>query len=167
LINVALTAVFVVLLQPLLRFQQQQKAIGMHLADDNDNIQTKFPVPHLRDRLPSAESDIELTASTSQPTPRIDTHPTVNSLKILVYKSLAGAVAIMLPTVINLGLLFRWRGQEQGWLCFTLCTLDGNTTPRAPHSMIFFLTLILVTWSVAVLHYLTVDHRDDAVYPQN
>lgn len=137
LINVALTAVFVVLLQPLLRFQQQQKAIGIHLADDNDNTQIKSPVPHLRDRLPSTESDIELTASTSQPSPRIDAHPTVNSLKMLVYKSLAGAVAIMLPTVINLGLLFRWRGQEQGWLCFTLCTLDGNFTCATLHPMIF------------------------------
>ncbi|GAB7322850.1 hypothetical protein MBLNU13_g05411t3 [Cladosporium sp. NU13] len=145
LINVALTAVFVVLLQPLLRFQEQQKAIGMHLADDDDKTQTKTSVPHIHDRLRSTESDIELTASTSQPISRIDAHPSVNSLKILVYKSLAGAVAIMLPTVINLGLLFRWKGQEQGWLCFTLCTLD-------------------VTWNVAVLHYLTVDHREDNVH---
>ena len=166
LINVALTAVFVVLLRPLLQFQEQQKAIGMHFADDNDNIPTKSPVPQLSGRLPSTESDIELTASMSQATPRIDAHPSVNSLKILVYKSLAGAVAIMLPTVINLGLLFRWRGQEQGWLCFTLCTLDGKYTFLSPLSTIFS-DFFVVTWSVAVLHYLTVDHRDDAFYPQN
>ena len=133
-INVALTAVFVVLLQPLLRFQEQQKAIGIHLADDDDKLQAKTTVPQLQNRLRSTESDIELTVSTSHPTPRIDTHPSVNSLKILVYKSLAGAVAIMIPTVINLGLLFRWKGQEQGWLCFTLCTLDGNPPFRKTRS---------------------------------
>lgn len=126
LINAALTAVFVVLLRPLLRFQEQQKSHGVHLADDHDKTQIKTQEPQLQNHLPSTESEIELTASTSQPTPRIDTHPSVHSLKTLVYKSLAGAVAIMLPTVINLGLLFRWKGQEQGWLCFTLCTLDGN-----------------------------------------
>ena len=137
LINVALTAVFVVLLRPLLQFQEQQKVPGIHLADGNDGTLVKIPVPQLRDHLPSTGSDVELATSTSHPTPRIDHHPSVDSLKILVYKSVAGAIAIMLPTVINLGLLFRWRGQEEGWLCFTLCTLDGDSTLRLPRSAIF------------------------------
>jgi len=133
LINVALTAVFVVLLRPLLRFQEQQKTPDIHLADGNDKKLVKIHahVPQLDNHPQSAESDSELTASNSQPVPRVDAHPSVNSLKILVYKSLAGAIAIALSTVINLGLLFRWRGQEEGWLCFTLCTLDGKFTFRA------------------------------------
>lgn len=137
LINVALTAVFVVLLRPLLQFQEQQKVPGIHLAYGNDGTLVKIPLPQLRDHLPSTGSDVELATSTSHSTPRIDHHPSVNSLKILVYKSVAGAIAIMLPTVINLGLLFRWRGQEEGWLCFTLCTLDGDSTLRLPRSVIF------------------------------
>jgi hypothetical protein len=126
LINAALTAVFVVLLQPLLRFQEQQKAPALRLPDDHGTTQIKIQDSRLHTHLPSTGFEIERTASASQTTPRIEGHPSVNSLKILVYKSLAGAVAITLPTVINLGLLFRWKGQEQGWLCFTLCTLDGN-----------------------------------------
>lgn len=128
LINAALTGVFVVLLRPLLRFQEQQKSPEIYLADDHDKPQIKTQGPQLHTHLPSTESEIELTASTSHSTPRTDSQPSVNHLKVLVYKSLTGAVAITIPTVVNLGLLFRWKGQEQGWLCFTLCTLDGKST---------------------------------------
>jgi len=38
------------------------------------------------------------------------------------------AVAMTLRTVTNLDLLFRRKGQEQGWLCFALCTHDGEST---------------------------------------
>jgi hypothetical protein len=130
LINAALTAVFVVLLRPLLRFRAQQKAPVVPLAGEHNDRQSKTKDPELHIDLPSTDSDTELTASTSRSAPPADYHhPSVDTLKILVYKSVAGAVAIMLPTVINLGLLFRWKGQEQGWLCFTLCTLDGKLPP--------------------------------------
>lgn len=127
-INAALTGVFVALLRPLLRFQKQRKAPDIHLANEPDSAPLEAQKSQAHTDLPSTESEIELTASSSHSTPRGDKHPSVNSLKILVYKSLAGAVAITLPTVTNLGLLFRWKGQEQGWLCFTLCTLDGKQT---------------------------------------
>lgn len=126
LINAALTGVFVALLRPLLSFQEQRKVPDMHLANEPDSAPLEAQKSQAHTHLPSTESDIQLTASSSHSTPRVDNHPSVSSLKILVYKSLAGAVAITLPTVINLGLLFRWKGQEQGWLCFTLCTLDGK-----------------------------------------
>jgi hypothetical protein len=125
-INTALTGVFVAMLRPLLRFQEQQKTPDIHL-DIEQRPETQKLQIHAH--APSTESEIELTASTSHSIARPDTHPSVNSLKMLVYRSLTGAVAITVPTVINLGLLFRWKGHEQGWLCFTLCTLDGNPDP--------------------------------------
>jgi hypothetical protein len=122
-INTALTGVFVAMLRPLLRFQEQQKTPDIHLDTEQRPEPQKLQI-HAHG--PSTESEIELTASTSHSITRPDAHPSVNSLKMLVYRSLTGAVAITVPTVINLGLLFRWKGHEQGWLCFTLCTLDGN-----------------------------------------
>ena len=46
-------------------------------------------------------------------------------LKVIISKSLFGAVAIMLPTVANQVVLYKLNGHEQAWLCFTACTLDG------------------------------------------
>jgi hypothetical protein len=138
-INAALTGVFVAMLRPLLRFQEQQKAPDIHLDTEHDNSRPETHKFQIHAHAPSTESEIELTASTSHSTPRSDTHPSVNSLKKLVYRSLTGAVAITVPTVINLGLLFRWKGHEQGWLCFTLCTLDGN--PNIFSTLRTYLTL--------------------------
>jgi hypothetical protein len=125
-INTALTGVFVAMLRPLLRFQEQQKTPDIRLDTEHHKSRLETHEPQIHAHAPFTESEIELTASTSHPIPRPDLHPSVNSLKRLVYRSLTGAVAITVPTVINLGLLFRWKGHEQGWLCFTLCTLDGN-----------------------------------------
>ena len=44
----------------------------------------------------------------------------------VAWKSLAACIAVMCSTVANLSLLFYMRGYEQGWLCFTLCTIDGK-----------------------------------------
>ncbi|OJD29424.1 uncharacterized protein BKCO1_8100025 [Diplodia corticola] len=62
-------------------------------------------------------------------------------LRKLVLKTVVGAFLIMLPTTANLALLFKLGNHEQGWLCSTICSLD-------------------VTWSVCIVHWLTVDHAD-------
>ena len=36
-----------------------------------------------------------------------------------------GASAIILPTIANLVILFILNGHENGWLCFTICTIDS------------------------------------------
>lgn len=36
-----------------------------------------------------------------------------------------GASAIILPTLANLVILFALNGHENGWLCFTICTIDS------------------------------------------
>lgn len=52
-----------------------------------------------------------------------------------------GASAIILPTIANLVILFALNGHENGWLCFTICTID-------------------ITWSASIIHWLT-STKDD------
>lgn len=40
-------------------------------------------------------------------------------------RSALGASAIILPTIANLVILFVLNGHENGWLCFTICTIDS------------------------------------------
>lgn len=49
----------------------------------------------------------------------------VEQCKILLSKSLFGAIAIVISTIANLVILYLLHGHERGWLCFTTCTLDG------------------------------------------
>ena len=56
--------------------------------------------------------------------------------KVFIIKSCMGATSIIIPTVANLAVLFKLNGHEQGWLCFTICTIDGKL-PR--HRSLFAL----------------------------
>ena len=51
-------------------------------------------------------------------------------LELFIWKGLYGAFVVILPTVANLVTLFRVHGREQGWLCFTICTIDGESGSR-------------------------------------
>ena len=59
-----------------------------------------------------------------------------NLLMFMMIKGTMGALAIIMPTVANLAILFKLNGHEQGWLCFTVCTIDGRFSPilRAVYS---------------------------------
>ena len=50
-------------------------------------------------------------------------------LELFVVKSLIGCVAVIIPTLANLVVLFKVHGHEQGWLCFTICTIDCMYCP--------------------------------------
>ena len=52
-----------------------------------------------------------------------------------------GASAIILPTIANLVILFVLNGHENGWLCFTICTVDSKCF-HIPSSLIFVLGLV-------------------------
>ena len=56
----------------------------------------------------------------------------VKACELFMGRSGLGASAIILPTIANLVILFVLNGHENGWLCFTICTVD---------SMFLFLTL--------------------------
>lgn len=152
LINLALTGVFVALLRPLLMFRRSHKFPDNQPRDDDESPRRENDAGH-----ENKDASIELTVSNTQAV-HVTLDPSVKSLKALVYKSLVGGVVMLLTTVINLGLLARWNGHEEGWLCFTLCTLDGKFAMVSCWSES---DLFTVTWSVAVVHYLTVDRRDE------
>lgn len=48
------------------------------------------------------------------------------TLERLAWKSFVASIAILLSTVVNLSLLFHLKGRELGWLCYTVCTIDGE-----------------------------------------
>lgn len=126
LINVALTGVFVALLRPLLAFQSFHKSTAYHPDDGRNKSHAIVSTAGQGGRIPSTDFSVEIATSSVRTGQHHTGDPNICTLRILIYKSLAGAVAMLIPTIINLGLLFRWKGQEQGWLCFTLCTLDGK-----------------------------------------
>lgn len=134
LINLALTGVFVALLRPLLTFRKSQKIPKNQPLDGHENPRRESSSAD-GERLPPKPTDLEL-ASSSTHSAHAAPSPSFKSLKALVCKSLVGAVVMLLTTVINLGLLVRWNGHEEGWLCFTLCTLDGGFAVTALHGMI-------------------------------
>ena len=130
-INAALTAVFVALLRPLLKLRNPSTAreviaapahhTGHHFKHAAQQFTSHFGGNN------SVTSDIELQERSQLPPRDVIINPNVKALKNLVYKSLGGAVVVLIPTIVNLGLLYRWRGEEQGWLCFTICTVDGKS----------------------------------------
>jgi hypothetical protein len=113
-INVGLTVVFVALLQPLLAFPKLWNLPHIQPLDNNDTGKDHFTDPRLQDRdhTLSPQSSLELTTANFHSMSHTSKDPNVNSLRALVYKSLGGAVAMLVPTIVNLGLLFRWNGQE-------------------------------------------------------
>lgn len=76
---------------------------------------------------------------------------------VMMSKSLVGAIAVTIPTLTNLIILYTLGGHERGWLCFTTCTIDGISPstclfPLCPNWKADFQA---VTWSVIVVHWLT------------
>ncbi|KAF2083799.1 hypothetical protein K490DRAFT_10317, partial [Saccharata proteae CBS 121410] len=111
-INVALTGLFVWLLKPLLTFSRNSHQKGKTALFANPK------------NLVGDARTVERQERTS------------NTLRKLVFKTIVGGTAVMIPTVANLGILFFMKGHEQGWLCLTICSLD-------------------ITWAVVNVHWLT------------
>jgi hypothetical protein len=108
-INTGLTAIFIYLMKPLLRFR------GHGSTDDSG------------DRITNG---IRRIFSTTEPENGSEIYP-VNqnfhkSIDALLRKSWVGSVLVMLPTVGNLAALYSLKGRELGWLCLTICTFDGT-----------------------------------------
>jgi hypothetical protein len=51
----------------------------------------------------------------------------------LARKTMIGCTIMLSSTIVNLAVLLRFHGQEAGWVCFLVCTIDGKVTyPRVP-----------------------------------
>ena len=77
----------------------------------------------------------------SLPFTRMSPNATFNELlKLQIGRATLGLVAIIIPTIANLVILFKVHGHEQGWLCYTICTCDSKLLHSTPHLMAIVLT---------------------------
>ena len=51
-----------------------------------------------------------------------------SDLAKLARKTVVGSTIMMLSTIVNLAVLLRFHGEEAGWVCLLICTIDGKTT---------------------------------------
>ena len=119
-INVALTALFIYLLVPSLRFEfrgprPRQWACRSFRCTVRRQEWSQSHEEGLDNNLFSR---------------RYQSQETRRTMRWLAWKSVIGAVLVLLPTVGNLGFLYYVRGTELGWLCITLCTLDSTSPIR-------------------------------------
>lgn len=101
-VNVSLTALFVHFLYPF-------------LAPKGNRIS-------LRDSISSLKFSHRKSLNRS-----LNQNRVTGRLRRLVVKTVVGGVLVMIPTVANLTGVLITRGREQGWMCLTLCSLDGKS----------------------------------------
>lgn len=111
-INFSLTGVFLWLLRPLLAFGRPtdvpiwKRCLIEKLASYAWLMQFRLPdIPAYRLTL---------------------TREVVKARENLVRKTLIGTILVVIPTIVNLSILYVVGGKEMGWLCLTLCTSDGT-----------------------------------------
>jgi hypothetical protein len=56
-----------------------------------------------------------------------------SDLAKLTRKTLAGSAIMMSSTIVNLAVLLRFHGEEAGWVCLLICTIDSEATLHLPH----------------------------------
>ncbi|TID19455.1 Helicase [Venturia nashicola] len=128
LINFTLTAVFIWLIRPLLAFRRTSNPDSQSYF--RDKFKTSFSA--LCARIPVT------LGRKSGPYHQEVTRSDVSKIERLVWKTIGGTILIVLPTIANLVSLTVVGGREHAWICYTVCTAD-------------------ITWSVCVIHWLTVD----------
>jgi hypothetical protein len=55
-----------------------------------------------------------------------------SDLARLARKTLVGSAIMMSSTIVNLAVLVRFDGEEAGWECLLICTIDSETTLHLP-----------------------------------
>lgn len=93
-VDVALTAIFLYLLRPLVRLNGISTVLGV-----------------IRTKASTATVDREET-------------PVQRNIRHLLYKSLIGSMLIMLPAVANMIQFYITKGHELAMVCLTVCTMD-------------------------------------------
>jgi hypothetical protein len=144
-INIALTALFIYFLRPLIRFRftmlqmhvtEPEMPVPRHISRTVDNststekrLSTSTDeVKHGSPNGSSASSGISKQAAYigwAHPSTRYEERHN-SRMEVLLKKSLIGSFLVLIPTVVNMVLLACVRGTEQSWLCFMLCNLDGE-----------------------------------------
>ncbi|KAI9773687.1 MAG: hypothetical protein M1840_006961 [Geoglossum simile] len=84
------------------------------------------------------------------------------NLAKLARKTMIGCTIMLSSTVVNLTVLLRFHGHEEGWVCFLVCTIDGKTTIFAcllRRSRL--IACVTVTVGVFVIHWITQDPKPE------
>jgi hypothetical protein len=120
-VNFFLTGVFIWLLRPLLQFHRQGEMENW-----------RYRLRQMAAKGLSCVS-INLAIGRARPISEGPYHRALNenlvtAVERLVWKSLIGCIVVVLPTIVNLSLLYAFGGEEQGWLCFTICIVDGKSS---------------------------------------
>ena len=118
-IIIGMTATFIYLLWPLLRFNSGQASIRSYWLK---SMRSAIPMM-IKFTAHSAENGERTNAKTTR---------SLEAIEQLVWKSLIGALLFLVPTIGNLSLLLHMQGRELNWLCFTICTLDSKFSSFNP-----------------------------------
>ena len=112
-INISLTATFIYLLRPLLKFG----------GITNPAFPASRATRSIRRilRLRTEPLGMELCSTNRTFSKRFE---------VLLWRSMIGSVLIMLPTVGNVVAFYNLRGRELAWVCLTVCTLDSRLELR-------------------------------------
>ncbi|KAF2788086.1 hypothetical protein K505DRAFT_286769 [Melanomma pulvis-pyrius CBS 109.77] len=136
-VNILLTGVFLWLLRPVLSFH------GLGTLGGVCGNRVTRAVKRSLGRTSELESGSRSSSSNDGNTAVFEgederlTRAINRNIKTLLWKSLIGSCAIMLPTVANMAQFYIMQGRELGWICLTICTLD-------------------VSWGIIVINWLTI-----------
>lgn len=118
-IIIGMTAMFIYLLRPLLRFNGGQANVRSYWLK---SMRSAIPILTRC----TSHSAGHRECSNAKATKNLEI------IEQLAWKSLIGALLVLVPTIGNLSLLLHMQGRELGWLCFTICTLDSKCSSCNP-----------------------------------
>ena len=110
-VNFLLTGVFFWLLRPVLDFHGLLKTSTWFGAKLTTKV--KKSVKKREAKLQNATEGASLKSAMNK------------NIKNLLWKCLIGSTLVMLPTVANMAQFYIMNSRELGWVCLTICTLDG------------------------------------------
>lgn len=113
-VNFLLTGVFFWLLRPVMNFHGILKASTWF--GDKLTSKVKKSVRRREVELESALEGASLKSAMNK------------NIKTLLWKCLIGSTLVMLPTVANMTQFYIMNSRELGWVCLTICTLDGKSS---------------------------------------
>jgi hypothetical protein len=116
LINFSLTAVFIWLIRPLLAFHRSNDPDSKSYFRDQLRITFSKTFAWIPIRLPDSGGPYRQAVNQS----------IVGQIERLVWKTIAGTLLIVMPTIANLVSLTAMGGREHAWVCFTVCTADSK-----------------------------------------
>lgn len=121
LVNVLLTGVFFWLLRPVIQFHgllRGRKCCGGIFGSNHKRMTRNHDVMESQ-----GSNGLEKAVN--------------SNIMTLLWKCLVGSMLVMLPTVGNMAQFYAMKSRELGWVCLSICTLDGMCIPLTHFSASF------------------------------